>query len=161
RLEIFAVSASGVLYHAWQYNWVGFQGWTGWAAEPLPNIPLLDSPAVIFGDDSLQRVFATDRRGRIWWKQQTSLNGAWSDWRQVPPILVPTGAQSTPLVARAPAPSANTLVLVVRGGDSSFLTIIYNNTIGFTRHWELSGEMSPAGVRPALIHDGQGGCHFL
>ena len=81
RLEVFAVSADGALWHIWQAS--PNDGWSGWfslGTPPTTGLVVFAPVAVGSNQDERMEVFAAGNDGALWHIWQTTPNENWSDW---------------------------------------------------------------------------------
>jgi hypothetical protein len=95
RLEVFVLTAEGVLWHIWQSAPNG--DWSEWEPLGLPPGGLDKSPVVARNADGRLEVFAVTPTPHVLWHiWQTAPNNGWSDWA---PLGTPPGGTLTSALA--------------------------------------------------------------
>lgn len=74
RLEVFATTSSGLLYHAWQSS----AGAGPWSTESM--LYDMDQVEAAQNADGRLEIFGIGNEGLLWHRWQTTAGGAWSDW---------------------------------------------------------------------------------
>jgi hypothetical protein len=153
RLELFTVTADGVLWHRWQAEYS--EGWSDWKSLGHPS---LGHQGVAVGEVTVARdrggclvVFATAdpaaphaARTAAWQRNQESPGGGWAPWQERPVVPGPTPARpvegpvlATRLTGPAGLPNVGELILLLReaGTGGMYLLSQRSDDVGAVDAW--------------------------
>jgi hypothetical protein len=117
RLEFFAATTDGTLWHRWQT--APSNGWSDYGsfgALPTGGNAVPGTPAVASNQDGRLELFVVGADSALWHRWQTAPNNGWSDWS---PLNAPSGVQLVPLPPTLALSADGRLELFITGSDGA------------------------------------------
>jgi hypothetical protein len=146
RLEAFAVTRGGVLWHTWQLTPNSRRPWSPWAPlESPPGLVLDKAPVVALNSGGQLEVFSRGPGGRVWHRWQGGPIDGWSAWDDLGGALT-----SAPAVSR----NADGRLEVFGRGPDTRIWHKWQVTIGWSDWEPLGNDWAPGALGSGTDTDG-------
>jgi hypothetical protein len=149
RLEFFATTTDGTLWHRWQT--APSNGWSDYdslAAPPTGGNALSVTPAVASNLDGRLELFIVGADSALWHRWQTAPNNGWSDWSS---LDAPSGVELVHLPPTLAPNADGRLELFIIGSDGTLWHLWQTTPNNGWSSWETMGSPAQAGFSQTSI----------